>query len=144
MKRKVIIFSLALTALLLNGCGLKDTPDSVSPSTVTETPQPSTPAESNATQNVQNTGNGTTIISEEEAKQIALAHAGLTAEEAQKIALDQVTGATAQDIREFKSDYDNGKLKYEGKLYYEQTKYEFEIDGYTGAILEWDVEPIHE
>ncbi len=127
MKRNVIIL-FALTTLLFNGCGRKDAPDPVSPSTVTEETQPSSPTETNATQSVQNTGDGTTKISEEEAKQIAL---------------NQVAGAASQHIHEFKSDYDNGKLKYEGKIYYEQTEYEFEIDGYTGAILEWDVEPIY-
>ena len=41
------------------------------------------------------------------------------------------------------SDYDNGRLQYEGKLFYDQTEYEFEIDGYSGEILEWDVEPLY-
>lgn len=67
----------------------------------------------------------------------------ISEENAKQIALEQVSGATAQDIREFKSDYDHGKLKYEGKIYYQQQEYEFEIDGYNGTILEWDVEPIH-
>ena len=208
MKRNVIIF-FALIALLLNGCGQKDAPNPVSPSTATEETQPSNPAGTNAPPSAQNTTDGTTKISEDEAKQIALNHAGLTtdqvtfiksgidrdngrenydvefythdqkeydyeidpytgavldvnydaeyhnqssqphegesitAEDAKKIALDQVAGATTQNIREFKSDYDNGKLKYEGKIYHEQTEYEFEIDGYTGSILEWDVEPIY-
>lgn len=62
---------------------------------------------------------------------------------AKQIALDQVPGATLQDIRKFKSEYDNGKLEYEGKIFYDQKEYEFEIDGYTGTILEWDVEPIY-
>ena len=62
---------------------------------------------------------------------------------AKKIALDKVPGATAQDIREFKTDSNNGKLEYEGKIYYGQKEYEFEIDGYSGAVLEWDVETIY-
>ena len=66
----------------------------------------------------------------------------ITADAAKQIALEQVPGAAAQHIREFESDYDNGKLQYEGKIYYEQTEYEFEIDGHNGEILEWDVEPI--
>ena len=75
------------------------------------------------------TGNNTAAISEEDAK---------------KIVLDQVGGSTLEDIRAFQSDYDNGKLKYEGNLYHGQQKIEFEIDGYDGSILEWDVEPIRE
>ena len=67
----------------------------------------------------------------------------ITSDEAKKIALAKVPGATDSDIREFKSDYDNGRLEYEGKIYYEKKEYEFEIDGNTGEILEWDVEPIY-
>lgn len=66
--------------------------------------------------------------------------AGITEENAKEIALSKVPGATIQDIRVFKSDYDNGKLKYEGKIYYENTEYEFEIDANTGNILEWDTD----
>ena len=69
--------------------------------------------------------------------------AKITADQALKIALEKVPGATSQDVREFKSDHDNGRLEYEGKIYYDKTEYEFEIDGETGKILEWDVEPIY-
>ncbi len=67
----------------------------------------------------------------------------LTGNEAKQIVISQVPGATEEDILVFESDYDNGNLQYEGKLYYEQTEYEFEIDGYSGEILEWDVERQH-
>lgn len=167
-------------------------------------------AQNSTTQNstVQNGADGATMISEEEAKQIALAHAGLKADqvtfiksgkdredghirydvefyttdkkeydyeidpytgeileydydaeyypqsanstdtaaisedEAKQIALKKVSGATTNDIREFKTDYDNSKLKYEGKIYYDHKEYEFEIDAHTGDILEWDEEQI--
>ena len=166
--------------------------------------------QNSTTQNstAQNGADGTTMISEEEAKQIALAHAGLKADqvtfiksgkdredghirydvefyttdnkeydyeidpytgeilgydydaeyypqsanitdtaaisedEAKQIALKKVSGATTNDIREFKTDYDNSKLKYEGKIYYDHKEYEFEIDAHTGDILEWDEEQI--
>ncbi|MBQ2802557.1 MAG: PepSY domain-containing protein [Lachnospiraceae bacterium] len=64
----------------------------------------------------------------------------ISLEEARQIALAQIPGATDQDIQEIETDYEDGKLQYEGKLYYEQTTYEFEIDGYTGAVLKWEVE----
>ena len=67
----------------------------------------------------------------------------ITEDEAKKIALDKVPGATSEHIREFKTDYDNGKLKYEGKIYYNQKEYEFEIDAHSSTILEWDEEPIY-
>ena len=67
----------------------------------------------------------------------------ISTDEAKKIALEKVPGATAENIREFKSDYDNSKLQYEGKIYYDKKEYEFEIDGSNGKILEWDVESIY-
>lgn len=67
----------------------------------------------------------------------------ISEEKAKQIALAKVEGATEQDIRKFKSEYDNGRLEYEGKIYYDNQEYEFEIDGYTGEILEWDVETIY-
>lgn len=64
--------------------------------------------------------------------------------EAKKIALAQVPGAAESDIREFEVDYDDGRLEYEGTIYYNHMEYEFEIDGYSGAIRNWDVESIYD
>lgn len=68
----------------------------------------------------------------------------LSAEEAKTIALAQVPGAKVDNIREFEVDYDDGRLEYEGKIYYDHMEYEFEIDGYSGAIRNWDVESIYD
>lgn len=57
------------------------------------------------------------------------------------IALAKVPGATDKDIR-VKKDYDDGKMKYEGKIIYQGMEYDFEIDAYSGAILEWEAESI--
>ena len=70
-------------------------------------------------------GDGTTSITEEEAKALVL---------------KQVPGATEQDILEFTTDYDDGRLEYEGKLFYNATVYEFTVDGYSGTIREWEAE----
>lgn len=51
-------------------------------------------------------------------------------------------GATASDIREFETDYDDGRTEYEGKIVYDGMEYEFEIDGYSGAIRNWESEPV--
>ena len=64
----------------------------------------------------------------------------LTAEQAKELALAQVPGATAQDIWEFETDYDDGRLEYEGKILYNSMEYEFEIDGYSGAFRSWEAE----
>ena len=68
------------------------------------------------------------------------ASAALTADQAKEKALSQVPGATVSDIWEFETDYDDGRLQYEGKIYYNGMEYEFEIDGYSGAIRSWDAE----
>ena len=68
----------------------------------------------------------------------------LTEQEAKKIALAQVPGAKEADIREFEVDYDDGRLEYEGSIYFEEMEYEFEIDGYSGAIRSWEVESIYD
>lgn len=64
-----------------------------------------------------------------------------TEQEIKKIALAKVPNATEKDIQ-VKLDRDDGKLKYEGKIIYEGMEYEFEIDAYSGAILEWEAESI--
>lgn len=64
----------------------------------------------------------------------------LTAAEAKSIALGQVPGASEKDIREFSTDRDDGRLEYEGEIRYNGVTYEFEIDGYSGAIRSWEAE----
>ena len=66
--------------------------------------------------------------------------AAISTEQAKQIALARVPGAT--DIR-IQLDRDDGRLEYEGKIIYNNTEYEFTIDGYSGAIREWDAEPFH-
>lgn len=68
----------------------------------------------------------------------------ITADEAKAIALAQVPGATVNDIREFEVDYDDGRVEYEGTIYYDRMEYEFEIDGFSGAIRSWEVESIYD
>lgn len=68
----------------------------------------------------------------------------ISSDEAKNIALSQVPGATVDDIYEFEVDYDDGRLEYEGKIYYSDMEYEFSIDGYSGAIRSWESEPIYD
>ena len=65
-------------------------------------------------------------------------------DQAKQIALAQVPGASTGDIREFEVDHDDGRLEYEGTILYGEMEYEFEIDGYSGAIRSWEVESIHD
>ena len=68
-------------------------------------------------------------ISEEEAREIALSHAGLVEAEVTfiKCSLEK------DDLREY----------YDVEFYVQdQQEYDYEIDSASGDILEWDVEPI--
>lgn len=65
----------------------------------------------------------------------------ITIEQAQKLALDRVPGADASHLR-IKTDMDDGRTIYEGKIVYNNVEYEFEIDAATGTVLEWDSESV--
>lgn len=88
-------------------------------------------AAQNSTQSQQNADNAGTGTSD----------AAVSLEEATRIALDKVPGATEQDIR-INLDYDDGRQKYEGDIIYEQMEYDFEIDANTGEVIEWSEERI--
>ncbi|MGM9661798.1 MAG: PepSY domain-containing protein [Oscillospiraceae bacterium] len=87
---------------------------------------------------------GEVVKFERDAKGSSAASGGsaITAEKAKELALAQVPGATAADIREFKTDYDDGRTEYEGKIVYGGMEYEFEIDGYSGAFRHWEAESV--
>lgn len=55
--------------------------------------------------------------------------------EAKKIALGKVPGA--KDIK-IKRDIDDGRVVYEGEIYYNNVEYEFEIDAKTGKVISWE------
>ncbi|MGO5114402.1 PepSY domain-containing protein [Candidatus Avoscillospira sp. LCP25S3_F1] len=61
----------------------------------------------------------------------------------QAIALAKVPGATASNLR-MHLDFDDGRQTYEGSIYYNSMEYEFTIDAYSGAILEWESESIYD
>lgn len=63
----------------------------------------------------------------------------ITREEAVKLVLDRVPGATEKDLK-IELDYDDGYYIYEGDIIYNQKEYEFEIDANTGTFLEWSEE----
>lgn len=61
-------------------------------------------------------------------------------ERVKEIVLSKVAGASESDIYELDREYDDGRLEYEGSLYYNGYEYEFEIDGTTGNILQWEID----
>lgn len=67
--------------------------------------------------------------------------ASVTIEDAKRLALDRVKGATDSNIQ-IKTDLEDGRTVYEGKIVFDNMEYDFEIDAASGAFLEWDVESV--
>lgn len=107
MKNKLFLYTLLLTVLTFSGCTQKG-----------DSTMPNTNADSG-------NNTSTTAISEAQAKETALSHAGVTS--------DQVTFVKVE------KDSDIGREKYEIEFYTtDQKEYDYEIDLYTGEILEYD------
>ncbi len=107
MKNKLFLYTLLLTVLTFSGCTQKG-----------DSTMPNTNADSG-------NNTSTTAISESQAKETALSHAGVTS--------DQVTFVKVE------KDSDIGREKYEIEFYTtDQKEYDYEIDLYTGEILEYD------
>lgn len=65
----------------------------------------------------------------------------LTEEDAKNLALDKVPEASEKDVREFKTELEDGRTEYEGKIICNGKEYEFEIDAASGTLLSWKEEP---
>jgi len=68
----------------------------------------------------------------------------ISQEDAKKIALENVHGASESDIKEFKKDRDDGRYEYDIKIVYNNMEYELEIDAQTGEIIKMDKESIYD
>lgn len=55
--------------------------------------------------------------------------------------LAKVPGATESDMR-MQLERDDGREQYEGTIIYDNIKYEFSVDAYSGAIREWESESV--
>ena len=76
----------------------------------------------------------------EENKESSAGSSDIGYEGVKAIVLSKVAGASESDIYDLERDYDDGRLEYEGNLYYNGYEYEFEIDGITGNILQWEID----
>ena len=63
----------------------------------------------------------------------------ITMEKAKSIALSQVPGANESHFGEIDLDYDHGMMVYEIEIFYNNSKYEFDIDASTGEIIGTEV-----
>ncbi len=68
----------------------------------------------------------------------------ISQDEAIRIALSYVSGATQSNVRSAKLDRDDGRLEYEIEIIYDTIEYDFEIDAYTGTVLSRDMESIYD
>ena len=66
----------------------------------------------------------------------ALGGSPITAEEAASIVAGKIPGASAADVDIWEESGD-GRGRYEGELFLDGMKYEFEIDPQTGRIFDW-------
>lgn len=63
----------------------------------------------------------------------------ITLSQARDLALSKVDGATGNNIH-IEEEWDDGMHLYEGEIYYNNTKYEFEIDASSGSFLKWSMD----
>ena len=59
---------------------------------------------------------------------------------AMNIALKKVPGANNSHMKKIHLDRENGRMVYEGEIYYNGQEYEFDIDAETGEIVKWKAE----
>lgn len=64
----------------------------------------------------------------------------ISMDEAQRIALERVPGATAANVVKCQLDRDDGRQIYEIEIRYENWEYDIEIDARTGVVLDFDKE----
>ena len=68
---------------------------------------------------------------------------GVSIETAKQIVMDKIPGIDARNIY-IHPDYDDGISLYEGKAYYAEVKYEFEINAKNGKIISWEAKSIYD
>ena len=61
---------------------------------------------------------------------------------AMNIALKKVPGASNSHVKKINLDRENGRMVYEGEIYYNGQEYEFDIDAVTGDIVKWKVDGV--
>ena len=69
----------------------------------------------------------------------ALGGSPITTEEAASIVAGKIPGASAADVDIWEESGD-GRGRYEGELFLDGMKYEFEIDPQTGRIFDWNAD----
>ncbi len=116
----LVILCLLIATLFITGCSNSETENST---TVPQSTPDTTVSGQVATEKpVENA-----IITKESAKKIALTHAGVSEENAQRF--------------QSKLDWEDGRQVYEIEFDYGSLEYDYEIDAKTGEILQYSKEP---
>lgn len=63
----------------------------------------------------------------------------ITIDEAKAIVQSKVPGSSLEDIQIWE-EQDDGRSRFEGELFYNNSKVEFEMDARTGAIFDWNLD----
>ncbi len=63
----------------------------------------------------------------------------ISEQEAVDLVLNEIGGGSPQDVQ-MKVEHDDGRVMYEGRTAYNGVKYEFEIDGDSGMIVDWKMD----
>lgn len=116
----LVILCLLIATLFITGCSNSETENS------TTVPQ-STPDTTVSGQVATEKPAENAIITKESAKKIALTHAGISEENAQRF--------------QSKLDWEDGRQVYEIEFDYGSLEYNYEIDAKTGEILQYSKEP---
>lgn len=135
MKKVIMTILLAVSlVMVVTGCVYR----AAAPNTNSQ-PQPSQSNSGSAS----NSSIAPSSQSEPSSSQISTApqEVNLSEEQAKKIALQKVPGASESNIS-VHLDYEDGRRIYEGAIVYENIKYEFEIDAVSGSILSWEQESV--
>lgn len=129
MKRKYIIAALILVfMMILTSCGSSGASENpVDTASETKASEQAVAEEELSQQDTEQTASAKdpSDIGPEKVKQIVLA---------------KVPGAMEESIYEFEREIDDGRVEYEGSMYHDGYEYEFEVDGATGNILQWEID----
>ena len=122
LSQVISLFLLVLMVAMLGGCGAVQKVDQIEDQVEQKTDQVEDQLENAVTPST--SGNTTATLTLAEAQEIALNHAGFTA--------DQVTGLTGH------YELDDGVPEYEVEFYLDGWEYDYTIHADTGEIREFD------
>ena len=133
MKKRLLAIVTLVTLLIMTGCSNAPAEDQETEdqgSIVTEEVQEDAEADTGQAADDADAADAEAKISEDEAKEIALKHAGLKAEDV--------------EFTKIKEDMDDGVMQYEIEFVSGETEYDYEINMETGEVLDFGTDSIYD